>query len=66
MDVQLVEATNDGINLYNDRALPVLKAITGLDLGAEPEKWKSWWTDQLGYAYKSDLPRNQAHLYRFR
>ena len=40
MDVQFVEATNDAINLFNDRALPVLKAITGQDLGVEPEKWK--------------------------
>ena len=56
MDVQLVEATNAGINLYDDRTLPVLKAVTGQDLGVEPEKWKSWWTDQLGYSYQSDLP----------
>ena len=56
MDVQLVEATNAGINLYDDRALPVLKAITGQDLGVEPDKWKSWWSDQLGYTYQSDQP----------
>ncbi len=30
MDVQYVEATNAGINLVDDRCLPVLKAITGL------------------------------------
>ena len=29
MDVQFVEATNDAIKRYNDRALPLLKAITG-------------------------------------
>jgi Pretoxin HINT domain len=56
MDVQFIEATNDEINLFNDRTRPVLKAITGQDLGVEPEKWKKWWTDQLGYAYQSDLP----------
>ena len=56
MDVQFVEATNDRINEFNARTLPVLKAITGQDLGAEPEKWKSWWTDQLGYAYESNVP----------
>ena len=56
MDVYFVETTNDGINLCNDHTLPVLKAITGQDLGVEPEKWKSWWTDQLGYAYQSELP----------
>ena len=56
MDVQFIEATNDGINMCNDRTLPVLKAITGHDLGDDPEKWNSWWTDQLGYVYQSNLP----------
>jgi hypothetical protein len=56
MDVQFVETTNAGINLVDDRCLPVLKAITGLDFGVEPEKWKNWWTDQVGYVYQSDLP----------
>jgi hypothetical protein len=55
MDIQVVEGTNQAINFYNDRALPVLKDIAGLNLGAEPEKWKSWWADQLGYSYRSDL-----------
>ena len=36
--------------------MPVLKAITGHDLGVDPEKWNSWWTDQLGYVYQSNLP----------
>jgi hypothetical protein len=53
MDVQAVEATNAQIRLLNDRALPVLKATTSLDLGVEPEKWKIWWSDQLGYAYQA-------------
>jgi hypothetical protein len=59
MDVQFVELTNAGINLCNDRALPVLKAITGKDRGADPEKWKRWWTDQLGYSYQSDVPETR-------
>jgi Pretoxin HINT domain len=25
-------------------------------LGAEPEKWKSWWTDKLGYAFQASQP----------
>ena len=56
MDVQAVEATNAQIRQLNDRALPVLEGKTALDLGVEPEKWKSWWTDQLGYAYQSSQP----------
>jgi tetratricopeptide (TPR) repeat protein len=64
-DVQFVESTNAGINLVDDRTLPVLKAITGLDLGVEPEKWKNWWTDQLGYAYKSDIPETKPTYTEF-
>ena len=53
MDVQTIEMTNAAIRLSNDRALPVLHAITGLSLGAEPEKWRTWWLDQLGYSSPS-------------
>jgi hypothetical protein len=56
MDLHFIDGINGSIRLYNDRALPVLKAITGQDLGADPERWKSWWTDQLGYAYESNEP----------
>jgi hypothetical protein len=55
-DLQLVETANDQIKLLDGRVLPMLNALTGEDFGSEPEKWKSWWTDQLGYAYKSDVP----------
>ena len=57
MDVQFVEADQRRHQPLNDRTLPVLTAITGQDLGVEPEKWKSWWTDQLGYAYQSRRPK---------
>jgi hypothetical protein len=58
-DVQVVEATNAGINELNRRVLPVLGMLTGQDLGAEPEKWKTWWTDQLGYVYESNVPETK-------
>jgi hypothetical protein len=58
-DIQAVEATNAEIKALNERALPVLLATTGKDLGAEPEKWKNWWTDQLGYAYQSSLAESK-------
>jgi Pretoxin HINT domain len=58
-DVRFVEATNVGINQLNARVLPVLGMITGQDLGVEPEKWKAWWTDQLGYVYQSNIPETK-------
>ncbi len=47
MDLQVVKQANEGISQTNARVLPVLKAITGLDLGIDREKWKSWWMRQL-------------------
>jgi tetratricopeptide (TPR) repeat protein len=51
-DVQAIDATNAQIRDLNGRVLPILTTLTGQDLGAEPEKWKAWWTDQLGYAFQ--------------
>src|SRR6185437_10778517 len=51
-DVRTIDATNAQIKDINGRVLPILTALTGQDLGAEPEKWKAWWTDQLGYAFQ--------------
>ncbi len=52
-DVLAIESTNDQIKQQNNRLLPVLKRVTGKDLGAEPDQWKAWWTDQLGYAFQA-------------
>ena len=53
LDIQTVETTNTQISEINSRILPVLQTITGQNMGIEPEQWKAWWTDQLGYAYQS-------------
>ena len=62
LDIQTVETINTQISDLNDRVLPVLKLITGQDLDAEPEKWKTWWTDQLGYVYQSNIPETKPTL----
>jgi hypothetical protein len=36
--------------------LPIVESASGQQLGAEPEKWKSWWTDKLGYALQASQP----------
>jgi Pretoxin HINT domain/HEAT repeats len=51
-DVRAIEATNAQFRDLNGRVLPILTTLTGQDLGPEPEKWKAWWTDQLGYAFQ--------------
>ena len=55
-DVQTIEAINAQINQLNDRVLPIVETASGQNLGAEPDKWKSWWTDQLGYAFQASQP----------
>jgi hypothetical protein len=59
LDIQIVETTNAQINQVNGRVLPALRTMTGQDIEVEPEKWKAWWTDQLGYAYRSSIPETK-------
>ena len=56
---EIVQATNAGINQLNSRARAILSAITGRDLGNDPENWKTWWTDQLGYSYHSSQSQSK-------
>ncbi len=56
-DVQFIEWINEGIRQTNDRVLPVLKAITGVDLGHDSEMWKRWWMDQFSDSAGSRTPR---------
>jgi hypothetical protein len=55
-DVQTLEAVNSEIDQIDDRVLPILKTLTGQELGTEPDAWRKWWTDQLGYVYQSNQP----------
>jgi hypothetical protein len=55
-DVRAIELINNQINQLNDRVLPIVQTASGQKLGAEPEKWKGWWTDQLGYAFQASQP----------
>ena len=47
-DVQTIEEANAQINQTNNRVLPLLETLTGQILGADPEPWRKWWTEQLG------------------
>ncbi len=55
-DVQTLEAINQQIVQINERVLPIIETASGQKLGVEPDKWKSWWSDQLGYAFQSSQP----------
>ena len=58
-DTQTVEAANGQIQQLNGRVLPILRSLTGQDLGADPLSWQRWWTDQLGYVYQSSQPTSK-------
>ena len=49
-DVAALDAQNRQIGDSNARVLLVLAAVAGHDYGADPEAWKGWWDDQIGYA----------------
>ncbi len=55
-DIQFIEWINEGIRQTNDRVLPVLKAISGVDLGSDGETWKRWWMYQLSDSAGSRTP----------
>jgi hypothetical protein len=52
-DIQTVESWNQGIREVNDRVLPIVKTVTGQDLGADRDAWLKWWNNEQGYAYQS-------------
>jgi hypothetical protein len=61
-DIRTIEAANVPIKQVNERVLPVLQKLTGADHDADPEQWKKWWTDQLGYVYQSSQPATKPTL----
>ncbi len=52
-DCAEIDSLNGEYHEQNKRVLPVLSELTGQDLGADPEAWTRWWTDEQGYAYRS-------------
>ena len=50
-DVLRLEQANTQIDEGNARLLPLLETLTGQTRGADPESWRKWWTEQLGYVY---------------
>ncbi len=50
-DIRMIQAANTQIDQFNERLLPVLESLTGQKLGADPQAWRRWWAEQLGYVY---------------
>ena len=52
-DALKINRANFAIERTNLRIEKTLQAVTGLDLGTDPQPWASWWTGELGYTYES-------------
>lgn len=50
-DVAAIKAYNAPIEQLNERALTVLTRLTDSELGTDPDTWKKWANDLLGYVY---------------
>jgi hypothetical protein len=59
-DARRLEIDNLATSRGNERLLHILRRLTGRDLGESREAWTSWWTDQLGYSYRS--PQRETPL----
>ncbi|WP_165226160.1 polymorphic toxin-type HINT domain-containing protein [Aquisphaera insulae] len=55
-DVRTIEAINGAIEEADARALPLLRTLSGQDLGTDTDAWARWWTNELGYASPSSTP----------
>ena len=48
-DVQTIRDYNNSLRELNDRVVPVLQEVSGLDLGTKKREWQNWYIDQVGY-----------------
>ena len=50
-DVRAIEAINAEIGRMNAPVIAYLETISGRSIGSQPEAWRAWWVDSMGYAY---------------
>lgn len=55
-DVRSIRDHNASLRELNDRVVPVLRDVSGLDLGARRPAWEGWFVDQLGYQARRSPP----------
>ena len=60
-DINIIETANAQINQTNDRVLPLLETLTGQTLGADPESWRKWWSEQLGYVFSDQSSQSKSY-----
>jgi len=48
-DVAAIDQFNSSLNEINDRVLPVLNSVSGLNLGPDPAAWQTWLNNLVGF-----------------
>jgi hypothetical protein len=48
-DIDAIKQFNASLRELNDRILPVLNDVSGLDLGPKPLAWQTWFSNLVGY-----------------
>ena len=48
-DVASIREYNASLSQINERVVPILKAISGLDIGPKPLEWQTWYVNLIGY-----------------
>jgi Pretoxin HINT domain len=48
-DVATIREYNASLSQINDRVLPVLRDVSGLDLGPKPVEWQKWFLSLVGF-----------------
>jgi hypothetical protein len=50
-DVVFLKGYNASLGQINDRVVPVLEAVSGLDIGPKPADWRKWYINLIGYRF---------------
>ena len=48
-DVDAIDQFNDSLSQLNDRVVPVLKDVSGQDIGPDPTAWLKWFNNLVGF-----------------
>lgn len=61
-DVAAIDEFNDAVRENNEKVAALLNEASDSNLPAEPQAWKAWWIDQLGYRYPAETTRTVPTL----
>ncbi len=57
-DYMLSQSTENAVAANNGQVIALLSDVSGKDLGADVDNWRSWWNDQQGIVYNESTTRS--------